>query len=400
MGKIRLAVLIYGDLRELNGYFNASLNMAKALMRFDDLDVSVFCLSAYDPPLTKAARSFLKMPPAPTERPEFMEADGVRVNIFWYPFLLTDNLLYYKLHLSMGITNRLIGKFVDIFKDFDIISCQSLIPGMLGLQVQKRFGIPYIVTWHGSDIHTTPWKNNSCMKLTRKVMKGAECNIFVSKALEEKAVDIDSSVRKEIIYNGVDRNLFHEYAAEERQRLRERNDVSGKKVVSFVGGLRTVKNAQLLPDIFMNIKNEYDGPLAFWVVGDGKLRSEIESKMNEYSIDCRFWGNQPPEMIPQIYNCTDVVIMPSKNEAFGLVPVEAIDCGSNIVTSNAGGIPEVIGEDGIVPLGDGFVKEFSGKVVNFLRYPRPQRLLHPFTWQDSAEKQHAIIADAAGSART
>ncbi|MDD7456710.1 MAG: hypothetical protein PUK70_10805 [Bacteroidales bacterium] len=46
-------------------------------------------------------------------------------------------------------------------------------------------------------------------------MKGAGCNILVSKALEEKDGAIDSSVRKEVICNRVDRNLFHEYTAEE-----------------------------------------------------------------------------------------------------------------------------------------------------------------------------------------
>ena len=53
------------------------------------------------------------------------------------------------------------------------------------------------------------------MKPNRRVMKGAGCNIFVSKALEEKDGAIDSSVRKEVICNRVDRNLFHEYTAEE-----------------------------------------------------------------------------------------------------------------------------------------------------------------------------------------
>lgn len=391
MGKIRLAIVIYGDLRELKGYFNASLNMAKALMGFDDLEVSVICLTAYDPPLTKMARKFLKMPPAPTQKPEVMEADGVKVKVLWYPFLLTDNLLYYKLHASMAITDRLIGRYVGIFKDFHILSCQSLIPGMLGRQVQKRFGIPYIATWHGTDIHTTPWKNPACMKLTKRVMHEAKCNIFVSKALKEKADAIDASARKEVIYNGVDRSLFYEYAPEERQRLRTLNGVSGVKVVSFIGGLRAVKNAQLLPDIFMNIKNEYNGLLSFWIVGDGSLRGEIESRMKEYSIDCRFWGDYPASKMPEIYNCTNVVVMPSQNEGLPLTPIEAIDCGANIVASNAGGIPEVIGEDGIVPLGDNFVSEFSSKVVSYLNSPHPQSLLQPFDWNDSAAKEHEII---------
>lgn len=391
----RIAIIIYGDLSDRKGYMNASLGMAKALSASPDLEVEVFCLTAFDTLPASLARKVLGMPPAPRLGEDSASFEGMKVRILWYPFSLTDNLLYYKLHLSMAITDYLIGMYTDIFKDFDLLSCQSLIPGMLGLRVKRRHGVPFIVTWHGSDIHSHPWKIAACMRLTRKVMAGADKNIFVSRQLLDKSEEILRGPEKSIVYLGVDREVFRRYGDAQRAKLRREKGVEGKKVTAFVGNLVPVKNAGLLPELFAAIQKRRPSPLCFWVIGDGKLRGEVEAGMKAEGLECRFWGNQAAGAMPDLYNCIDLVVMPSKNEGFGLVPVEALACGANVVASKVGGMKEVLHEEDLVPEGADFIVRFAERAVSYLNKPRPESPLLDFSLEEAAGEERKIILETA-----
>lgn len=80
----------------------------------------------------------------------------------------------------------------------------------------------------------------------------------------------------------------------------------------------------------------------------------------------RFFGNQPSPAMPDIMNCIDILVLPSLNEGLPLVCAEALSCGAAVVGSDVGGVAEVIGQDNVVPLGDGFVAGMSEKIVSML----------------------------------
>ena len=149
-----------------------------------------------------------------------------------------------------------------------------------------------------------------------------------------------------------------------------------------------------LQPIFHSIWTGYTSPLKFWMIGDGKLRRQVQpAKTEDTSIDVRFWGNIPSEEMPLILYCVDVLLLPSLNEGLGLICAEAISCGASAVGSDTGGISEVIGGENTVPLGDGFVEGLSDKVIQMLQNPHLQLLPPELDWTATASKELSVIKE-------
>ena len=182
----------------------------------------------------------------------------------------------------------------------------------MAYEAYKRYNVPYYVSWHGSDVHTHPLRVPVILEDTAKIMSAASCNFFVSKVLMEQSFTIAPSAVRKVLYNGVAED-FVRFDEERRAALRSEYGLSeGEKVVAFVGTLNEVKNVRVLPSLFAAVADCYDGALKFWIVGDGKLRSEVESAMQRYAgHDFRFWGNMPSDTMPDIMNCVDVLVLPS-----------------------------------------------------------------------------------------
>lgn len=102
-------------------------------------------------------------------------------------------------------------------------------------------------------------------------------------------------------------------------------------------------------------------------------------------------GNQPPSKMPDLINCADLIILPSKNEGLPRITIEALACGKKVVGSRVGGIPESIGIEYTIPLSDNFVPEFAELSVQILKSPRKQQLPIEFINNDSCEKEIEIF---------
>jgi glycosyltransferase involved in cell wall biosynthesis len=237
-------------------------------------------------------------------------------------------------------------------------------------------------------------------------MEAAKCNFFVSKALMAASDKITAQARKEVLYNGVSED-FVEFSAEKKAAVRERYGLSPEDVVvAFVGNLVPVKNVLVLPELFANIASGFSGSLKFWIVGDGKLRNQLETACLSRNCEertgmaVRFFGNQPSSVMPDIMNCIDVLLIPSLNEGLPLVCAEALRCGANVVGSDVGGIAEVIGAENVVRLGDGFVDALTGKALSYLAARSghtpsddvaSQSLLPDFSWERTAALELSFI---------
>ena len=128
------------------------------------------------------------------------------------------------------------------------------------------------------------------------------------------------------------------------------------------------------------------------MVGDGKLRGEIEPAMkNDPDIDVRFWGNFPAEEMPSVMNCIDLMILPSLNEGLPLVCAEAIRCGADVIGSDVGGISEVIGSENVIPLDKNFVNAISLQAVRRLLNPTNQVVPSELSWYSTAAEELALI---------
>lgn len=386
----KIAVIFESSPFDRKGLFNAVHNRILHLKSTGECSVDAFCIHSWDNAFTRRVRHT----PHISSRCDSVAIDGVSYKMLWYDFSIADHIAVSKLHRRPFFFQRFMKKHIGLLAGYDMIIAHSFTGGLFALEASKRHGTPYVVNWHGSDIHTHPWRNSLILSSTKEIMAEASCSSFVSKALKEASERILRGVRKEILYNGVSES-FTPLSEEERLVLKAGYGVSPEvKVVAFVGSILPVKNVRSLHPIFSAIRFLYSAPLQFWMVGDGKLRSEIEPAMkNDPDLDVRFWGNVPAEEMPSVMNCIDLMILPSLNEGLPLVCAEAIRCGASVLGSDVGGIAEVIGAENVVPLNENFVNSISLKAVQTLQSPKPQALPSELDWASTAAKELSLIEE-------
>ena len=384
----RTAVIFESSPFDRKGLFNAVHNRVLHLKSTGGCEVDVFCIHSWDTVFTRRMRHT----PYVENRCEVYSLDGVDYQMLWYDFSIIDHLTVEKLHRRPWLFSRFIQKNVGRFSGYDMIIAHSFTGGLMALEAFRAYGIPYMVTWHGSDVHTHPWRNPLVLDGTREVMENASCNCFVSRALLNESERIIKGLRKEVLHNGVS-GAFMKFSEEERASLRKRYGVfPGEKIVAFVGSIVEVKNVRSLQPVFHEIRARYDGNVKFWMVGDGKLRGVVEPAMrSDETIDVRFWGNVPADEMPSVMNCIDVMILPSLNEGLPLVCAEAVRCGAKVTGSDVGGIPEMIGSENVVPPGDGFVEAMAVKAVEMLGSDSVQTIPDSMDWTATAIRELSII---------
>lgn len=383
--KKKIAILMSGSIHERRGFFNAVVNRTKHLMNNSNYECEVILMSEYEPWLVRKLRGTTKV-----TKPDRTIIDGVQFIIDWKRYLLIDYFLSVKLHKKPYLSNLYYRNFWKRLEGYDFVVAHSTEAGRIAMEAKKHLGIPFSVTWHGSDTHSDPFSNASVMSATKEIYISADVNFFVSDALKRLSEKIHDAGKKEVLYNGADER-FHKYSTKQRVLLRQKLKVEGKKVVTFVGNFMKVKNILVVPDIFRAIY-VYDKDVVFWMLGDGKYRRQVEEKVKDLPVI--LWGNRLPEEIPDFLNCTDVQILPSLNEGLPLTMVEALRSGCHAVGSMVGGIPEVIGYENCISLEDPhYVQHFADRVLFFLNEGKEyiQEAAPCFDWNQSAKKEKQII---------
>jgi glycosyltransferase involved in cell wall biosynthesis len=302
--------------------------------------------------------------------------------MMWYRFSVLDHLTLEKMGRRPSLFMRFLKRNVEYLKGYDYVIAHSFTGALFAYEACQRFGTPYFVTWHGSDVHTHPWRVDVIREDTKRVMEAARCNFFVSRALLDASAKITSNACKEVLYNGVSEE-FMRLSDDARLKARERFGIGADvKVVAFAGNLVSVKNVLVLPHIFKAVAEQYDAPVHFIIAGDGKLRKQLESDKTVTLL-----GNVAAEDMPALMNCVDVLVLPSLNEGLPLVCAEALKCGANVVGSDVGGIAEVIGIQNVVPLGDDFVPQMAKKIVAMLNDKPQQSVPEDISWSKTTARE-------------
>lgn len=403
-----LAVIFESSPFDMKGQFNAVHNRVKNLVATGRCKVDVYCLHSKDTVLTRKIRKTMKVP---FEKKVVVE--DVEYRMMWYRFSVLDFFLTEKMHIRPFFFDRFVKRHAEMFKGYDMILAHSYEGAYMAKAVRDAFGVPYHATWHGSDVHTHPLRNAFILKTTRKLMESAECNLFVSQALMAASDVITEDALKAVLHNGVSEK-FTRYTDEKKAEIRCRYGLAPHdKVVAYAGNFMKVKNVAVLPDLFYKIHEDFDNLMAedrrgdvslkFWIIGDGKLRPELEPLIKKAAgTEVVFFGNRPADEMPDLMNCIDVLVLPSRNEGLPLVALEALKCGANVVGSDVGGIPEVIGKKNSIAFmkkidgepdycGSEFVGKFSWKVNGMLGNPVNQNLSPDFDWKRTAENELGLI---------
>ena len=391
---MKVAVAFEENIFDQKGAFRAKLERIRHLREREDMQLDVWCIQVrytWIERLLLGRRTFQGIPESRLRKRETIDVDGIPFHMLWLDYSILDHFLFFKLKRRPVFYPLFLKRVSRRFQGYDLISAHSFEGGYLAREVQRRFRIPYCVSWHGSDIHTKPFRYACIRPLTASIMEGAQMNFFVSRALMTASDQIGQG-KKTVLYNGCD-GAFRPYDSRTRAAVRESLGLDGRtSVVGFAGNLEAVKNVGLLPDIFSRIQSDLGLPVTFWVIGDGRLRGELESRM---CVPCRFWGNVPRDRMPELMNCLDLLVLPSVNEGLPLVLLEAVSCGCRAVGSDAGGIPEVLGPAYCVPLGDDFSARFARKAVTVLQAPFDQAIPPEMSWKKTAEKEAEACRQAA-----
>ncbi len=250
-------------------------------------------------------------------------------------------------------TLALATKMVEVaqLQGLDLLHCHYAIPHSVSAFLAKAMlnprKLPVVTTLHGTDI-TLVGADRSYLPITRFSIEQSDGVTAVSRYLKD-ATYKTFAVRNEIevIYNFVNCDF---YKPAGKDGLRERYARAGEKILIHVSNFRAVKRPTDVVEIFARVQREI--PAVLLMVGDGPERSSAEWVTRNYGIENRvhFLGKQ--DNIEEFIAVSDLLVLPSDNESFGLVALEAMACEVPVVVSKVGGLPEVV-TDGV----DGYLIE-------------------------------------------
>ena len=238
----------------------------------------------------------------------------------------------------------LASKIVDVvlYEKLDLLHVHYAIPhaavAYMAKQILKTKGIdiPIITTLHGTDI-TLTGTDASFKPVVEFSINNSDGVTAVSQQLKEETFE-NFTINKEIevIYNFID---FDRFRKTDKDHFKKAIAPENEKILVHTSNFRKVKRVDDVIHIFEKVRKEL--PCKLMLIGDGPERKPMEDLCRELNIcnDVRFLGKQ--DAIEELLAVADVFLLPSANESFGLAALEAMACEVPVISSNAGGIPEI-----------------------------------------------------------
>lgn len=292
---------------------------------------------------------------------------GFYTNIFYHEVRIP----HYPLFDFPPYETTLASTMVDVVlnNDLDLLHVHYAIPhasaAYMAKQILKKKGkdIPVITTLHGTDI-TLVGKDKTFEPVVAFSINESDAITAVSKSLRDEtyhSFKIEKEI--EVIYNFVD---IERFSKKPLDAFRKTLAPNGEKILVHASNFRKVKRVNDVIEVFANIHKEV--PSKLLMVGDGPDRPGAEELSRELNIcdDVRFLGKQ--QEMEEILAIADLFVLPSESESFGLSALEAMAAGVPVISTNAGGLPEINiqGKTGFMAnVGD--VAEMSKQAITLLK---------------------------------
>ena len=298
----------------------------------------------------------------------------------------SENLFYHEVSISKyplfdfpPYEVALASKLVDVirFEELDVLHVHYAIPhasaAFMAKQILKSYGIniPVITTLHGTDI-TLVGKDPSYNPVVTFSINQSDGVTAVSECLKRDTIghfEVEKDIR--VIPNFIDLERFR---LEPRDHFKKAIASEDEKIIIHTSNFRKVKRVLDVIRVFHKIHEEI--PAKLLMVGDGPERANAESLCRELNMDgsVRFLGKQ--EAVEEILSVSDLFLMPSESESFGLAALEAMACKVPVVSSNAGGLPE-LNQDGITGYMDE-IGDIEGMAQHALHILKDEKRLATF----------------------
>jgi N-acetyl-alpha-D-glucosaminyl L-malate synthase BshA len=315
----------------------------------------------------------------------------VRLNVF------NTNIFYHEVRVPTyplfdypPYEVALASTMVDVIMnhDLDLLHVHYAIPHasaayMARQIVKKKIGrhVPFITTLHGTDI-TLVGKDKTYEPVVTFSINESDAITAVSKNLRDETYQsfaIEKDI--EVIYNFVDVARFNKKPINAFRKVIAPN---GEKILMHASNFRKVKRVTDVIEIFAAVHKEV--PAKLLMVGDGPERHSCEELARDLGVvdDVRFLGKQ--EQMEDILAVSDVFLLPSEYESFGLAALEAMAARSVVISTNAGGLGEINlhGKTGYMAnVGD--VKSMSGFAIELLKSESKLEAMKESAYQQALE---------------
>ena len=219
---------------------------------------------------------------------------------------------------------------------FDLMDAHYYYPDGVAVAMASRFiGKPFMVTARGSDVNVLTQYTVPRL-LVRWAAGRSAATVAVSTALRDRLLALGVSEEKlHVFRNGVDLDRFRPLP---KDRCKTKLDV-GRCVLLSVGNLIELKGHDLVIRALEQLP-EFE----LLIAGEGDLRESLESLAGQVGVvrRVRFLGAVPQSELVDIYNASDMLVLASSNEGMPNVVLESMACGTPVVATNVGGIPEVV----------------------------------------------------------
>lgn len=208
--------------------------------------------------------------------------------------------------------------------------------------IAAEFDIPLVITAHGTDLIGYD-KSKKFRKMAEDAAKKANHIITISVENEAMVKKVFPFTKDKVICipNGYNTDVFYPETLNKDSVLAEFGiNKHYEKVVSFAGKFTYFKGIDVLLKAALSYEN--DNVITI-LAGDGELFGEMNDMAKDLGLqNVVFLGNQSHDALRKLYNIADVSLVPSRSEAFGLVVVEAMACGTPVIGTDEGGIRDII----------------------------------------------------------
>lgn len=290
----------------------------------------------------------------------------------------SENLYYHEVAVSKyplfdypPYELALASRMVDVVRheQLDVLHVHYAIPhasaAFMAKQILATYGIhiPVITTLHGTDI-TLVGNDRTYKPVVTFSINQSDGVTAVSQHLKDdtyRFFEIDRDIQ--VIYNFIDLKRF---SLKPRDHFKKAIAPNGEKILVHTSNFRKVKRTRDVVRMFALINAEI--PSKLLMVGDGQERPECEQLCRDLGVadNVRFLGKQ--DAVEEILSISDMFLMPSESESFGLAALEAMACKVPVISSNVGGLPElnIDGQTGfLADVGD--IKGMAEKAIYILQ---------------------------------
>ncbi len=277
-----------------------------------------------------------------------------QTNVFYHEVTGED----YPLFEYPPYDTALASKLVEVvrYENLDLLHVHYAIPHAAVAYMAKKIlltegrYVPVITTLHGTDI-TLVGTSPAFKPVVEFSINKSDGVTAVSQYLRNDTLThfkVEKDIR--VIYNFVD---FERFRKTNKDHFKKAIAPEGERILTHTSNFRKVKRVDDVIKIFHLVHQQV--PSKLLLIGDGPERRRAEDMCRQFQLchDVRFLGKQ--DAIEELLAISDLFIIPSENESFGLAALEAMACEVPVIASNAGGLPELVIHEQcgfVAPVGD------------------------------------------------